>query len=226
MRESGDRGSAKDDPAADPSGLPANYTIRPDGRPDMELRREQLSFWWAVGIELAVLGISVVLAWTIGVPWPGEWRLDFKDCFGGVFATAPLLLVFRWLLRTKFRPMARIRIFVESVLKPWMQGWSIGALAVISILAGLCEEVLFRGVLQDILERSQGRVPAVMMASAAFGVCHWITPGYALVAGLMGLYLGILRCWTGNLLTPMVAHGWYDFIVLLWVLRVRQDVRS
>jgi uncharacterized protein len=52
-------------------------------------------------------------------------------------------------------------------------------------------------------------------------VCHWITRTYALLAALVGLYLGGLWLWTGNLLVPIVAHALYDFVALIWILRRR-----
>jgi membrane protease YdiL (CAAX protease family) len=42
---------------------------------------------------------------------------------------------------------------------------------------------------------------------------------YAILAALIGLYLGLLLIWTGSLLAPAVAHGLYDFIALLYLVR-------
>jgi membrane protease YdiL (CAAX protease family) len=52
-----------------------------------------------------------------------------------------------------------------------------------------------------------------------FGLLHPITPGYILIAGLMGAYLGGLWMLNGNLLTVMVAHALYDFVALVLLLR-------
>jgi membrane protease YdiL (CAAX protease family) len=92
----------------------------------------------------------------------------------------------------------------------------------ISVIAGLSEEFLFRALLQGWLAGAIGPAWALALASAAFGLCHWITPAYALVAALMGLYLGGLWWWSGNLLTPVVAHACYDFLALIWLLRVQR----
>jgi hypothetical protein len=46
---------------------------------------------------------------------------------------------------------------------------------------------------------------------------------YAILAALIGLYLGLLLIWTGNLLAPAVAHGLYDFIALLYLVRGNGD---
>jgi hypothetical protein len=132
-----------------------------------------------------------------------------------------LFLGFWWLLKSKAKASGRIRRFIENILRPALEEWSVGQLLAISVLAGVCEEVLFRGVAQGGLEQWLGPVAALILASAIFGVCHWITPTYALVAGLMGCYLGGLWWWSGNLLTPVVTHVAYDFVALVWLLRVR-----
>jgi membrane protease YdiL (CAAX protease family) len=56
-----------------------------------------------------------------------------------------------------------------------------------------------------------------------FGLLHFITPSYALFAGLTGLYLGGLWILTRNLLVPITAHGAYDFLALVYLTRVRRD---
>jgi hypothetical protein len=62
-----------------------------------------------------------------------------------------------------------------------------------------------------------------------FGLLHFITPTYALLAGLMGAYFGLLLDATGsrNLLGPILAHGLYDYLAFLVVIRAaRQSTRS
>jgi uncharacterized protein len=100
-----------------------------------------------------------------------------------------------------------------------MGTWTTPQIAMLSMLAGVCEEVLFRAVLQGGLSEIHGVGSALILASLIFGICHWITPMYALLAGLVGLYLGGIWVVTGNLLVPIVAHALYDFVALQWVLR-------
>jgi membrane protease YdiL (CAAX protease family) len=93
-------------------------------------------------------------------------------------------------------------------------------LAVISALAGLGEEMLFRGVVQTLIERASGSPwLAVAAASVLFGLAHPITRTYAVLAALIGVYLGWLFLANGNLLVPIVAHAAYDFVALVYLLR-------
>jgi membrane protease YdiL (CAAX protease family) len=41
-----------------------------------------------------------------------------------------------------------------------------------------------------------------------------------IIAALIGLYSGLLWIWTGNLITPMITHAAYDFVALVYFLRL------
>ena len=45
-----------------------------------------------------------------------------------------------------------------------------------------------------------------------------VSAGYAVLAALMGIYLGWLFLATGNLAVPIVTHGVYDFLALVYIL--------
>jgi len=64
-------------------------------------------------------------------------------------------------------------------------------------------------------------VPGWILASVLFGVVHSITPTYAVVAALVGAYLGWLWLWRDNLLAPIVTHAVYDFVALAYLTRRR-----
>ena len=46
-----------------------------------------------------------------------------------------------------------------------------------------------------------------------------MTRPYAVVAGLVGVYLGWLQMVSGHLLAPIVAHATYDFVALMYLLK-------
>ena len=74
--------------------------------------------------------------------------------------------------------------------------------------------------IQGSLADRVGVVLALALASALFGTCRLITWTYAIIAVLIGAFLGLLWVWTGNLLLPMITHAVYDFAALLYSLRV------
>jgi len=84
----------------------------------------------------------------------------------------------------------------------------------VSCTAGLCEETVYRGYLQQQLGRLTGYLPlGVILQAVAFGVSHGYQ-GYAsmLTTGAYGLTLGVLVWWRGNLRSAALAHAATDII--------------
>jgi uncharacterized protein len=97
-------------------------------------------------------------------------------------------------------------------------------LLLISALAGIGEEVLFRGVLQPLFGGLIGDVAAVIVVAVLFGAVHPVSFAYAVFAAGVGLYLGAIQLWLGNLFVPAAVHGLYDFVALVFLLYVyRRD---
>jgi membrane protease YdiL (CAAX protease family) len=48
-----------------------------------------------------------------------------------------------------------------------------------------------------------------------------ITPMYAVLAALVGLYLGGLFIWSDNLFVAIVSHASYDFVALSYLVSRR-----
>jgi len=82
-------------------------------------------------------------------------------------------------------------------------------IVVIAILAGLAEELLFRGVIQAKL----GIVPASIM----FGLLHCVTPAYVVIATVVGFYLGVMYTFYQSLLVPIQLHFVYDLAALIYL---------
>ena len=141
-------------------------------------------------------------------------------------ATVPLLLGLRWSLHTRWTPIARLVDFVEEHLRPLFLGCSVGQLVVLALLAGLAEEALFRGVIQSGLNRWLSSGIGLVAASMVFGLVHFLTLSYAILATLVGLYLGTLLLVSGNLLVPIVVHSLYDFIALIVLIRLERHGRD
>jgi len=112
---------------------------------------------------------------------------------------------------------------MEAHLGPLFGNWPILQLIIISSLAGISEEALFRGAIQGSLADHVGLGVALVMASLLFGAFHLITWTYAIIAAFIGAYLGLVWIWTGNLLTPMITHAVYDLAALVYFFRVHRN---
>jgi uncharacterized protein len=121
--------------------------------------------------------------------------------------------------------LARIQRFFDEILRPLLRPCSLAELALLSLLAGVGEELLFRGVLQPALMRWLGPAPGLVAASVLFGLFHPITATYVVLAAGLGLYLGLVAWAGGNLLIVIVAHALYDFVVLVYLLRLAPPAR-
>lgn len=82
----------------------------------------------------------------------------------------------------------------------------------VSITAGVCEELAFRGYLQRQFQAFSGNVMVAVMAQAmVFGVAH----GYqgwkqVIVISALGVLYGALAAWRRNVRATMIAHAWSD----------------
>lgn len=92
--------------------------------------------------------------------------------------------------------------------------YSRAVLVSLSVFAGVGEELLFRGAIQGWLSLHLHGVVAVVVASVLFGLVHYLSFTYFLVATGLGLVLGTAYALTDSLLLVMVWHGAYDLIAL------------
>ena len=167
---------------------------------------------WAAsesGIPLARLGLVEVdvvtgLVWTGGVTLTGLAAL----AAGRALGRRELPLLERLLPRTATER---------------------GLFVLLSLSAGVGEELAFRGFLIPAVELASGsRALAVVVSSLAFGMRHsYQGAGGVLRAGALGALLAAPLLATGSLYPSIAAHALYDLIVGLllagWLLRRPRD---
>ncbi|HTU19284.1 MAG TPA: CPBP family intramembrane glutamic endopeptidase [Gemmataceae bacterium] len=173
----------------------------------------------AVLVEGGLLAAASILGWMLDQPPLRSFQWTLGAVLWGVLAALPLVALLFVILRWPIGPLKRIHRFSEEVIRPLLAPCSVIDLLGISVLAGLGEEILFRGVLQEAFARYNVWV-GLAVASAMFGLVHAITLSYVLLATLMGAYLGCVWLWADhNLLVIVITHALYDFVALLWLLR-------
>jgi membrane protease YdiL (CAAX protease family) len=90
--------------------------------------------------------------------------------------------------------------------------------ALVAISAGICEEIVFRGWLLDVLHQfGLTGIGLVAVASAVFGLAHFYQgPIGILLTGLLGVVFCGLYIAIGSLLLPIVVHAIVDlrFVIM------------
>lgn len=170
---------------------------------NLETREDFLNF---TGLFLFVLlAVTVVLAYSAEVPLTTKVYWDTQDFGIGLIAAVAMYFGFSWM--TSLRDQAGDALGQSLALCRWYD------LAVLAILVGIIEELMFRGFLEQWLARWDP-IFAFVVANIIFGLLHAISPLYAILAATLGCILSLLTWWVGdfNLLRPIVAHALYDFI--------------
>lgn len=164
------------------------------------------------------LGFSPFAGPAFGSP---QWPLHVQAVGIGLVAALPLLALVPILDLAPLPGLSRLRDVVHEQLVPLVKDLSVAQMALVALVAGWGEELLFRGLVQagtaNWFGGNTGWWIGLVVASIFFGLCHAITPSYAILAGGMGLYLGWLFGFADNLLAPIVTHAVYDFAALIYL---------
>jgi|SRR6476661_501201 len=156
--------------------------------------------WWLLAAAAVVVVIlplmSGLIAWNAAAGFP-SFLHDFEMWARAKEAQAQELT--RYL--TRFTTTGRLLV----------------GLLVIAVVPAIAEELVFRGVIQKNLVRwFNSRHVGVWLAAAIFSAIHLQFLGFV-PRMVLGLVLGYLYEWSGNILVPMAAHFTQNALQLLLV---------
>ena len=82
----------------------------------------------------------------------------------------------------------------------------------VSVTAGFCEEIIFRGYLQrQFAAIADSMLLGVLFSAVVFGASHGYEGAARMILiGIYGLMFGLLAWWRKSLRTGMMAHAWHD----------------
>ncbi len=189
--------------------------------------------------EYLMVPIALVMMWVCDLRNAGSisgqllgdahwsWGVAF-----GLFATIPMLLSIVLTMMVPWRPLVELRELVQTKLAPFFRGMPSWALLLIAMGAGFGEEWLFRGfgiqgivwLLPDTWSPEVVEWTAILIVALVFGAMHALTPMYFFMTLAIGIYLGYLVLLTDSLLPAVVAHGLYDYIALLYIMRLDKNL--
>ena len=172
----------------------------------------------AILFEGCLIGVAAGLGWWFGIDPVSRLSWEGRGVAWGLAATIPMIGFFLVANRYPLGPLRNIKQFLLETLGPSLVACRWYDLLLVAAVAGIGEELLFRGVLHP--------WAGPVWSNVLFGLAHFITPTYALLAGLIGGYLGWLLDQADNILAPIIAHGLYDFLAFLVVARECRKTQS
>lgn len=99
-------------------------------------------------------------------------------------------------------------------------------LVVIALLPSIGEELLFRGLIQQQIQRWWRRpVISIWVTAALFSLIHFQFAGF-LPRMLLGATLGYLLWWTGSLWAPIIGHFFINAIQVLAQYVLKLDIEQ
>ena len=144
--------------------------------------------WWLLGAAALIVVIlpfmSTLIAWNAGVHFPAFLH-DFEVWARTSEDRATVLTKFL----TQFNSAGRFWVGV----------------VVIALVPAIAEELVFRGVIQKNLVRWFSPHVGVWLGAALFSAIHFQFFGFV-PRFVLGLVLGYLYLWSGNILVSMAAH--------------------
>lgn len=181
----------------------------------------------ACSFEAALILVAVVLGWIANInPFKTLYFSEPAIAYG-IVGTVPLFLLYLALEQMQIDSVVKIKNVLFDTIGHSLHRYHWTDLLILASIAGFSEELLFRGVIQPWIESSWGMVAGLIVSNIIFGLAHAVTPLYAVLATLVGVYLSLSLDYGGdrNLLVPIVIHGLYDFLAFIALMRAYRATR-
>lgn len=164
-----------------------------------------------IAMALVVLAFAAPMGCELQ-PRLSPWRVSGRAIIGGLAAWIGLLAF----IHLYAGGLGFLGIEWESELEAFdLHGWPVwSAFVLISLCPAVFEEIAFRGIIYQRLERVGGSTEALVLQAAMFSILH-LLPAIFISHFIIGLVLGWLRQRTGSLIPSMLAHGLYNASLLV-----------
>jgi hypothetical protein len=163
---------------------------------------KQLFYLLIIGVSLMVV-LSVVIEWNMNIVLPGE--------------------AFHVWAKAK---EAELKALTEHIIDFQSTTQFTIAFVVIAVFAAIGEEVLFRGLLQNLLAKLSGNIHVAIWGSAIlFSAIHLQFFGF-FPRMLLGALFGYLYHWSGRLSVAMFAHFFHNGLSITAAYVVSMELTS
>jgi membrane protease YdiL (CAAX protease family) len=180
-----------------------------------------------IGVEtLLVAAPAVVFSWLGNYPWRQVFsfkRPSMHAVIGGILLGVGLIPIMNDLthLQNIWHILPQNKADAEGLgqlFEPTLRAHPYLSPIVIGLLAGICEELLFRGPIQAALTRRLPIGMALLFGAILFAAAHVDLSGLPIRA-LLGLALGWIVWRTGSIFPAMLMHASYDAFSVGWEAR-------
>jgi len=180
-------------------------------------------FKTACVFEASLIIVALLLGWIADIDPFAMLSFSEPAIAIGIIGTVPLVLLFLALEYLPQKSLVDIKDLLLRTLAPSLHQHDWADLLVLAIIAGVSEELLFRGVIQPWISASWGIAAGLYVSNIIFGLVHAVTPLYAVLVTVVGVYLSISMDMGGgdsNLLIPIIIHSLYDFFAFIMLMRL------
>jgi sodium transport system permease protein len=184
----------------------------------------QLRFghWGILGIEWGLIFLPVILAiWYNKVNF--KKSLNLKS-FNSIALLGSIMLIFGGLILTAFIAQIQIKFFpetvkiseaMEQILNLKITGLHpVLGIFLFAISPGICEELLFRGILLSSLKERFSPAYTIIIVAILFGIFH-MHIFRILPTAVIGLYLTFIVYKTGSVYLSIIGHSLNNALALM-----------
>jgi membrane protease YdiL (CAAX protease family) len=169
-------------------------------------------FLWVPTLLLAYLFYSAELS-VIHFDYVIEYNWQ-----NSLVASLILLAIIYWLILIKsIAENEGLRAEIVSKFKPYIdimpvtKGQVLIFTLVLSVSAGICEELIFRAYLYTLMESHFGMAGAILLSSVIFGLWHCYLGWQEVIrTSIMGALFCGIYIFTGNIILPILLHIFID----------------
>jgi membrane protease YdiL (CAAX protease family) len=140
----------------------------------------------------------------------GRWR-NWKDIVLDVAICVPFVFIWELTARLMHRLLGPDQATSVVGLLP-QSALEVVLWIVVSISAGICEEIVFRGYFQkQFAAYTKSLIAGVLLQAVVFGLGHsYQGLKQVMIIAVLGVLYGTLAAWRRNLRANMIAHAWTD----------------
>lgn len=132
--------------------------------------------------------------------WRGL-RIGLISGFGGLLVSIPAALVYTSIVGPGANSAVG-KIF-GGVRSSWP--WAVAVFLIVVLVAPLCEEIVYRGLLWGALDRRWGQWVALVVTTVVFALAHFEFTRAPLLV-VVAIPIALARLYSGGLLASIVAH--------------------